>query len=125
MAALARYSWPGNIRELQNVIERAVILTNGPVLSVHIDDLRAPSSPASPLGTPNGHSASTQIAAPSRQDLRSALEESERQQIIAALEQSNWIVAGPEGAAARLGLKRSTLQSRMRKFGIRVARTAA
>ena len=125
MTALTRYSWPGNIRELQNVIERAVILTNGPVLSVHIDDLRAPSLPAAPLSTLNGHAASTQTAAPSRQDLRSALEESERQQIVAALEQSNWVVAGPEGAAARLGLKRSTLQSRMQKLGIRISRTGA
>jgi formate hydrogenlyase transcriptional activator len=119
MTALTSYSWPGNIRELQNVIERAVILTNGPVLSVHIDDVRAPSPPAAPLATPNGHPAS----APSRQDLRSALEKSERQQIMAALEKSNWVVAGLEGAAARLGLKRSTLQSRMRKLGIRISRT--
>ena len=69
--------------------------------------------------------ASTQISAASRQDLRSALEESERQQIMAALEKSNWVVAGPEGAAARLGLKRSTLQSRMQKLGIRISRTGA
>jgi formate hydrogenlyase transcriptional activator len=121
MTALTHYPWPGNIRELQNVIERAVILTNGPVLSVHIDDLRAPSPPAAPLNAPNGHAA----PAASRQDLRSALEESERQQIMAALENSNWVVAGPEGAAARLGLKRSTLQSRMQKLGIRIARTGA
>jgi formate hydrogenlyase transcriptional activator len=124
MTALTRYAWPGNIRELQNVIERAVILTNGPVLSVHIDDLRAPNGTATPSSTPNGHAASTPIAA-SRQDLRSALEESERQQIMAALEQSKWVVAGPEGAAARLGLKRSTLQSRMRKLGILISRTGA
>jgi formate hydrogenlyase transcriptional activator len=124
MTALTRYPWPGNIRELQNVIERAVILTNGPVLSVHIDDLRAPGPPAAPVSTPNGHAASTQIAA-SPQDLRSALEESERQHIMAALEKSNWVVAGPQGAAARLGLKRSTLQSRIGKLGIRISRTGA
>ena len=120
MTALTRYAWPGNIRELQNVIERAVILTNGPVLSVHIDDLRAPNGAAAASSTSNGHAASA-----SRQDLRSALEESERQHIMAALEKSNWVVAGPDGAAARLGLKRSTLQSRMRKLGIRISRTGA
>jgi formate hydrogenlyase transcriptional activator len=121
MTALTRYPWPGNIRELQNVIERAVILTNGSVLSVHIDDLRASGSPAAPLSTPNGHAA----PAASRQHLRSALDESERQQIMAALEKSNWVVAGSEGAAARLGLKRSTLQSRMQKLGIHISRTGA
>jgi formate hydrogenlyase transcriptional activator len=123
MTALTRYAWPGNIRELQNVIERAVILTNGPVLIVHIDDLRAPNGTAS--STSNGHAASAQISTASRQDLRSALEESERQHIMAALEQSNWVVAGPDGAAARLGLKRSTLQSRIGKLGIRISRTGA
>ncbi len=124
MTALTRYTWPGNIRELQNVIERAVILTTGPVLNVHIDDLRAPNATAS--NTLNGHAAaSTQISAASRQDLRSALEESERQHIMAALEKSNWVVAGPDGAAARLGLKRSTLQSRIGKLGIRISRTGA
>jgi formate hydrogenlyase transcriptional activator len=121
MTSLTRYPWPGNIRELQNVIERAVILTTGPVLSVRIDDLHAPSPAAVPLSTPNGHA----VPAASHQDLRSALEESERQQIMAALEKSNWVVAGPEGAAARLGLKRSTLQSRMQKLGIRISRTGA
>ncbi len=121
MTALTRYPWPGNIRELQNVIERAVILTNGPVLSVHIDDLRAPSPLAAPLITPNGHAA----PAASRRDLRAALEESERQQIMVALQKSSWVVAGPEGAAVRLGLKRSTLQSRIRKLGIRISRTGA
>ena len=122
MTALTRYPWPGNIRELQNVIERAVILTNGPVLSVHIDDLRAPSPPA-----PIEHIPTATSPLPSHlaRDLRSALEESERQQIMAALEKSNWVVAGPEGAAARLGLKRSTLQSRMQKLGIRISRTGA
>src|ERR1700733_12720115 len=92
MTALTRYPWPGNIRELQNVIERAVILTTGPVLKVPSDELRAPARPApapppAPLSTPNGHAAPTA----SRQHLRSALDESERQQIIAALEKSNWI----------------------------------
>jgi formate hydrogenlyase transcriptional activator len=125
MSALARYPWPGNIRELQNVIERAVILSSGPVLRVHTDDLRAsiqPSvQPAAPIGMTNERPA----PAPSRRDLRGTLEESERQQILSALEKSNWVVAGAEGAAARLGLKRSTLQSRMQKLGIRISRTGA
>ena len=55
--------------------------------------------------------------------MRAMLDDTERQQIITALEQTNWIVAGPNGAAARLGIKRSTLQSRMQKLGIRISRT--
>ncbi|HTS28149.1 MAG TPA: sigma 54-interacting transcriptional regulator [Bryobacteraceae bacterium] len=118
MATLMRYPWPGNIRELQNVIERAVILTNGPVLTVRSDDLRAPTQ--APALSANGHS----VSVPPGQNMRAALEEAERHQILAALEKANWIVAGPEGAAARLGLKRSTLQSRMQKLGIRISRSA-
>ena len=121
MSALARYPWPGNIRELQNVIERAVILTSGPVLNVRTEDLRAasqpPAAPAVTAGNGNGTHAS------SNRNIRETLEEAERQQILAALENTNWVVAGPEGAAARLGMKRSTLQSRMQKLGIRVGRT--
>jgi formate hydrogenlyase transcriptional activator len=121
MSALARYPWPGNIRELQNVIERAVILTNGPVLTVRTEDLRAPNHVHEPLLAANGHA----MPAASDRNMREALEDVERQQILAALDKSNWIVAGPEGAAARLGLKRSTLQSRMQKLGIRISRTVA
>jgi formate hydrogenlyase transcriptional activator len=120
MSALARYPWPGNIRELQNVIERAVILSAGPVLTVRSDDLRSPNgAPATAPATP----ASKRAAVPSG-NMREALEEAERQQILAALENSNWVVAGPDGAASRLGLKRSTLQSRMQKLGIRISRRA-
>jgi formate hydrogenlyase transcriptional activator len=120
MSALSRYPWPGNIRELQNVIERAVILTNGPVLTVRTEDLRAPSqTPPSPAR--NG---SVSAPAPSK-NIRAALEDAERQQIVSALEKANWVVAGPDGAAARLGMKRSTLQSRMQKLGIRISRTGA
>jgi formate hydrogenlyase transcriptional activator len=119
MSALTRYPWPGNIRELQNVIERGVILTIGPVLTVRSEDLQSQSQapPAMPL-------AAAAAAAPTG-NIREALEEAERQQILAALEKSNWVVAGPDGAAARLGLKRSTLQSRMQKLGIRISRTGA
>jgi formate hydrogenlyase transcriptional activator len=125
MRALTRYPWPGNIRELQNVIERAVILTSGPVLTVRAEDLRPPnqtpaSLPASPsAATGNGFTAT------GTGKIVEALDEAERRQILAALEKSHWIVAGPEGAAARLGLKRSTLQSRMQKLGIRILRSGA
>lgn len=121
MTALARYPWPGNIRELQNVIERAVIITTGPVLTVRTEDLRPQSQAPASTATANGHVS----APPSTKNMRAALEQAERQQIMDALQKANWIVAGPEGAAARLGLKRSTLQSRMQKLGIRISRTGA
>jgi transcriptional regulator with GAF, ATPase, and Fis domain len=98
------------------VIERAVILTTGSVLTVRIEDLRLPNT------APALHGAKHGVAANHGGNMREALEDAERQQILAALEKSNWIVAGPEGAAARLGLKRSTLQSRMQKLGIRISR---
>jgi formate hydrogenlyase transcriptional activator len=121
MSALTLYAWPGNIRELQNVIERAVILTSGPVLAVRSEDLRPLNdAPASSPVTPRNGS-----AAVSAGNMREALEQAEREQILAALEKTNWIVAGPDGAASRLGLKRSTLQSRMQKLGIRISRTGA
>jgi formate hydrogenlyase transcriptional activator len=108
--ALSRYHWPGNIRELQNVIERAVIISTGPALSIDVSDLKFPKAgpPAERSATPK----STNGA------LHDVLEETERQQILKALKQSNWVVAGPNGAAAHLGLKRSTLQLRMHKLGI-------
>ena len=111
MDALSRYHWPGNIRELQNVIERAVIISTGPALSVDVADLKFPkvSHPeeraAAPNSTTNG-------------GLYNLLEETERQQILQTLKQCNWVVAGPNGAAARLGMNRSTLQVRIRKLGI-------
>ena len=121
MDALVRYHWPGNIRELQNVIERAVIVSTGPVLKVSLADLenRVPSSIA-PLAAK-----SVSDAPRDERDMRSVLEETERKQIVAALEQANWIVAGPKGAANLLGVKRSTLQSRMQKLGIRISRGGA
>jgi formate hydrogenlyase transcriptional activator len=102
MNALVRYPWPGNIRELQNVIERAVILCQGPILKVPMNDLKARGAE---LGHINGNGSST-------------LEEVERRHILSVLEQTNWVFAGPNGAAARLGIKRPTLQFRMQKLGI-------
>jgi formate hydrogenlyase transcriptional activator len=116
METLTRYDWPGNIRELQNLIERAVILSTGPTLDVPVEALngRRVTAPAFPSAAadkplPDGHA--------------QTLEDADRRHIIAALERTNWVIAGPNGAAARLGIKRSTLQFRMRKLGI--ARPAA
>jgi formate hydrogenlyase transcriptional activator len=118
MTTLVRYHWPGNIRELQNVIERAVILSSGPVLKVATDELhlRADAAPVNHVsGHVNGHVDG---------NLRATLDDAARQEIVAALEKANWKVAGPDGAATLLGMRRSTLQSRMQKLGIRVSRTA-
>jgi formate hydrogenlyase transcriptional activator len=114
ITTLVRYHWPGNIRELQNVIERAVILSTGSVLKVPTDQLhfRASAEGEGSLNHGNG-------------SLHAALDEAERQEIVAALDKTNWIVAGPNGAASRLGMKRSTLQSRMQKLGIRISRSGA
>ena len=101
MNALTYYPWPGNVRELQNVIERAVILSKGSVLKISLTDLR--SKPSEPNGHTNG---------------AATLEEIERRHILSVLERSNWVFAGPNGAAAKLGLKRPTLQFRMQKLGI-------
>jgi formate hydrogenlyase transcriptional activator len=101
MEALTRYDWPGNIRELQNVLERSVILSRGETLQVampEIGERSAPGASASPIPK---HSRAT-----------------ERQAIIKALEEARGQVGGPDGAAARLGMKRTTLQSRMRKLNI-------
>jgi len=115
MQTLVRYDWPGNIRELQNVIERAVIVSTGPVLKVQLDDLRVrvPSAEVS-----NGVGVHEEAG-----NMRGVLEDAERKQILAALKQANWVVAGPKGAATLLGMKRSTLQAHMQRLGIRVSRT--
>jgi formate hydrogenlyase transcriptional activator len=99
MQGLIRYPWPGNIRELQNIIERAVILSPGPVLQVPLADLKPPA----PSVSFKNHE---------------TLEEAERKHILAVLEEANWVLGGLNGAAIRLGMKRSTLQFRMRKLGI-------
>jgi formate hydrogenlyase transcriptional activator len=107
MNSLVRYHWPGNIRELQNLVERAVILSTGPVLRVPIDDLHLPPAP------------------PAANRKAGTLEEAERRHILEALNAADWVISGPKGAATTLGLKRSTLQARMEKLGIRRARAAA
>ena len=110
MEALTRYDWPGNIRELQNLIERAVILSNGATLDVPVDALNGRRT-AAPEATFSGATERAIVA-------DHTLAEADRRHIIAALERTNWVIAGPGGAAARLGIKRSTLQFRMRKLGI-------
>jgi formate hydrogenlyase transcriptional activator len=110
MDALCRYHWPGNIRELQNVIERAVIISASPVLNVDVSDLKFPNA-----GPPVEKTASPKST---NGALHEVLEETERQQILRALKECDWVVAGRDGAAALLGMNRSTLQVRIRKLGI-------
>ena len=100
MNALMQYQWPGNIRELQNLIERAVILSPGPVLRVPLQDL-----PPRTIAGCSGKGAPRTLAA------------AERVHILEALKETKWVIAGPKGAAARLGMNRSTLQFRIKKLG--------
>jgi transcriptional regulator with GAF, ATPase, and Fis domain len=98
MRALTRWSWPGNIRELENLLERAVILTRGPVLYVPLAELQVPEE---------------------AEDLEGAtLHEAEREHILRVLREAKGQIGGEDGAAARLGLKRTTLNSKMKKLGI-------
>lgn len=98
MVRRVQYDWPGNIRELQNVLERAVIVAQGPVLEVLLPESCRPAAAAPPA--PN-----------------EALREVERRHILAVLEKTAGVVGGPNGAALRLGMKRSTLNFRMKKLG--------
>jgi formate hydrogenlyase transcriptional activator len=98
MTALAKYHWPGNIRELENLIERSVILSQGPDLHVPLAELKAPAAAAL-----NG---------------AATLEAAEREHILRVLRETNWVIGGSSGAAARLGMKRTTLQSKITKLGI-------
>jgi len=100
MAVLTRYPWPGNIRELQNLIERAVILSHGPVLQVPLQDL----DNCTALRRDNGKD--------------QTLEAAERAHILAILKETRWVLGGARGAAVRLGMNRSTLQFRLKKLGI-------
>ena len=112
MDALANYSWPGNIRELENLLERAVLLSPGKELRVPLSELKSHSAA---IPDPSSSFSSLAPTSPSI----STLEEAERQHILRALRQTEWRIAGPKGAAAILGMKRTTLQARMRKLGIR------
>ena len=119
MDALVHYTWPGNVRELENLIERAVILSPGKELRVPVSELK----PALP--GPTADSAVEPVLSELPQFPAFAgggvttLEEAERQHILRALRQTEWRIAGAHGAAALLGMKRTTLQARMRKLGIR------
>ena len=118
MGRLVSYPWPGNIRELQNVIERAVILSRGRALELDRDLLPAPSRQHGPGAGGQGELArSPDKSAPSR--LAAALEETERAHIVAALERAEGIIEGPRGAAKILEMHPNTLRSRMEKLGIR------
>jgi formate hydrogenlyase transcriptional activator len=99
MEALASHSWPGNVRELQNLMERAVLLTNGYTLRVPLTDIVA----------------ARDLEAPPDSNV---LQMAERELILLALRESNWVVGGTRGAAARLGLNRTCLAYKIKKFGI-------
>jgi transcriptional regulator with GAF, ATPase, and Fis domain len=114
MRTLCRYSWPGNIRELQNVIERAVILSHGSALNVPVAELATDVSAAPPA---RGALASVSSAI-RRPPVRSIVTDVDRDQIIQALNETRGLIGGPNGAASRLGLKRTTFITRMKKLGI-------
>jgi formate hydrogenlyase transcriptional activator len=102
MKALSEYDWPGNVRELENFIERLVILSRGPELELPLSEL------APGRKFPAAISVYNSIT----------LEEAQRGHIVRTLKDTNWVIGGPAGAAARLGTKRTTLQYRMKKLGI-------
>jgi formate hydrogenlyase transcriptional activator len=118
MEALASYSWPGNIRELENFIERAVLLSPGKELRVPIPELKPVAVAADAGADSSSSSASLTSSTPSSSSI-STLEDADRQHILRALRQTEWRIAGSKGAAFLLGMKRTTLQARMRKLGIR------
>jgi transcriptional regulator with GAF, ATPase, and Fis domain len=127
MERIKLYSWPGNIRELENVIERAVILSNGPTLEIDpevfatapVDRSRDADRPIPTSPNPEGLTA---VGEQQTQPPLESLEVIERNHILAALEQTGWIIDGPHGAAKLLALHPSTLRSRMKKLSIARAR---
>jgi formate hydrogenlyase transcriptional activator len=103
LAALVQYPWPGNVRELENIVERAVILSPGPELRVNLGELKVAGEVSRAAGPPDG---------------AVTLADAERGHIVGVLRETGWVLGGPNGAAARLGMKRTTLQSKMKKLGI-------
>jgi formate hydrogenlyase transcriptional activator len=128
MDALVHYPWPGNIREMQNIIERAVILSPGRSLRVPLGDLgdlkvSDQKSEVRSQKSEIGGQKSDREGAPLPSDFRPltsglTLADAEREHVLGVLRESGWVVGGPKGAAARLGMKRSTLQKKMKKLGI-------
>jgi formate hydrogenlyase transcriptional activator len=105
MEVLLTYPWPGNVRELQNFIERAVILSPGKVLRPPLAELKQSVADPRAFGESNVPKTVT-------------LKDAEREHIVQALAETNWVIGGPKGAAARLGLQRTTLISKMQRLGI-------
>jgi DNA-binding NtrC family response regulator len=116
-ALLKRYDWPGNIRELKNVIERAVILSRGKVL--RLDLAMSDILNAEPAGETQPHEGGSQLLT------EAEVRELERKNTLLALERAQWRVSGPNGAAKLLGVKPTTLADRMRKFKLDKPRAAA
>jgi formate hydrogenlyase transcriptional activator len=100
MSKLQKWHWPGNIRELENLIERAVILTTGTALQVPLPDIKPSTVNVAPV-----------LSSP-------AAEDGDREQLIRVLRETGGMLGGPKGAAARLGIKRTTLQYKIKKLGI-------
>ncbi len=119
MDALVRYPWPGNIREMQNVIERAVILSPGPALQIPIGELQSEvRNQKSEVGNQRSEIGDRPSLTSDFRPLTSgSLADAEREHILGVLRETGWVLGGPNGAAVRLAMKRTTLQSRMKKLG--------